>query len=177
VALQIPVLAAHPTNGGLWVGAFEVVAISAGAWMLAAALARTHSSVNRRGEGWEAIATAARIAFGISFLAFGASHFMYAAYVESVTPKWIPWHPFWAYAIGVAHVAAGVSLLSRVQARLAAVLLAMMFGSWVIIVHAPRVAAAHGNRNEWTSLVVALTMCGAALIFFAALAPRPTMRG
>jgi uncharacterized membrane protein YphA (DoxX/SURF4 family) len=104
----------------------------------------------------------ARLAFGASFLVFGLSHFLYHAYVESVIPAWIPAHPFWAYAIGIAHLAAGISILTRVQARLAATLLAVMFGSWVVIVHAPRVTI--DSSREWTSLIVALAFCGASWI-------------
>jgi hypothetical protein len=37
-----------------------------------------------------------------------------------------------------------------------------MFLLWVVIVHAPRVAAAPHNANEWTSAFVALAMAGSA---------------
>jgi len=48
---------------------------------------------------------------------------------------------------------------------LATTLLGIMYFFWVLIVHAPRVAAALQNGNEWTSGFVALAMSGAALIF------------
>jgi len=39
-----------------------------------------------------------------------------------------------------------------------------MFGSWVLILHIPR-ALAHGrDPNEWTSMLIALAMCGGALL-------------
>ena len=41
-----------------------------------------------------------------------------------LVPKWLPpSREFWAYATGIGHIAAGVAILTGVQARLAAVLL------------------------------------------------------
>jgi hypothetical protein len=39
-----------------------------------------------------------------------------------------------------------------------------MFFLWVVIVHAPRIAASPHNGNEWNSGLVALAICGAAWI-------------
>jgi len=79
-----------------------------------------------------------------------------------VIPAWLPAPRFWALATGGAHAAAGLSLLTNVRARLAAALLAAMFGSWVVVLHAPRAAAHPHDPREWGSLLVALAMCGAS---------------
>lgn len=164
--LHVAQLVTQPGSGGAWVVAAEVVGLCAAAWMLAATLARDDTPLAGIGafvaRNADVVTTVARLGFGASFLVFGWSHFVYHAYVESVIPAWVPAHRFWAYAIGVAHLAAGVSILARVQARLAATLLAAMFGSWVVIVHAPRVTA--DSAREWTSLIVALAFCGASWI-------------
>jgi uncharacterized membrane protein YphA (DoxX/SURF4 family) len=101
--------------------------------------------------------------------AFGVLHFLYIAYIVYVTPSWIPAHVFFAYATGIAHVASGVSLLTGVLARLAAYLTAAMFGSWVLIVHVPRVVRDPSTPSEWTSMLIALGMCGGALLIASAL--------
>jgi uncharacterized membrane protein len=168
VLLHLPRLVAQPRNGGFWVVAFEVVAICAVAWMLAAYL--NAESDRARKDVWRRVGTSARLAFGVSFLAFGLSHFVYREYVASVIPAWIPAHQFFAYATGCAHVAAGLSLITRIQARLAATMLAVMFGSWVLVVHVPRVVA-HANKDEWTSLIVAVAMCGGSWLVSACVAP------
>jgi uncharacterized membrane protein len=166
--LHVAAVAMHPGNGGAWVVFSEVLGLSAAVWMLAATLAQDDAP--SRGLGAylahqaDAVSATARVCFGASFLVFGMSHFLYLGYVESVIPAWIPFHRFWALATGVAHLAAGVSILTRVKARLAATLLAIMFGSWVVIVHAPRLIAAQENSGEWTSLIVALAFCGASWI-------------
>lgn len=109
------------------------------------------------------VATGLRVALGLAFVAFGISHFVYHGYVESVIPAWIPAHRFFAYATGVAHIAAGCSLITPVQERLATLLLAVMFGSWVLVLHIPRALAHLAHHSEWTSLFVAVAMCGGAL--------------
>jgi uncharacterized membrane protein YphA (DoxX/SURF4 family) len=145
---------------------FEVCAIAAAATFFAASLLREDQLfVGESGDSWQFVAVAARVAFGLSFIAFGISHFMYAAYVESVIPSWIPGHTFFTYFTAMAHIAAGLSLVSGIRYRLAATMLTIMFGSWVLMLHMPRVALALTNSNEWTSLIVAIAMCGGAWLF------------
>jgi uncharacterized membrane protein YphA (DoxX/SURF4 family) len=156
VALHLPRFIVAPKDPGVWVPAAEIFALCAAAWLLVSRL--------RQGDQWGHVALVARVVFGATFLAFGFSHYLYHLYVESVIPSWIPAHVFFTYATGAAHAAAGLSVLTGIQARLAAALLAVMFGSWVLIVHVPRVIGAQGNKNEWTSLFVAVAMCGGAWI-------------
>jgi hypothetical protein len=80
-----------------------------------------------------------------------------------VTP-WIPWHLFWAYFTGAAFVAAALSFVAGKMVRLAAGLLGLMFFLWVLVLHAPRVAASPRNGDEVTSLLVALAMGGVSFI-------------
>jgi uncharacterized membrane protein YphA (DoxX/SURF4 family) len=154
--LHLPRLALDPSNGGAWTGAFEVLALGGGAWVMA-------------GPATERIG---RRCFALSLPVFGALHFIYSDYVAFVIPAWIPAHYFWAYVTGAAHIAAGASIASGVRARLAATLLAVMFGSWVLILHVPRVAASLDGREEWTSLFVAMAMCGASWLIAGSLGGR-----
>ena len=102
--------------------------------------------------------------YGVPLIVFGIQHFLYAQFISTLIPVWIPRRLFWAYFVGTAFIAAAVSIATKGQARLAAILLGAMFLSWVIIVHAPRVAAHLRNGNEWTSAFIALAMCGGAWI-------------
>lgn len=148
--LQLPPVVSAPYNGGLWTTTFETLALCCGAWVMAG---------EPRG-----VARAARLTFGASLFVFAALHVVYHEYVSFVIPSWIPFHPFWTYATAAAFAAAGVALLSGIRARLAATLLGAMFGSWVLIVHVPRVVGAPTVRAEWTSLFICLAMCGAGWI-------------
>jgi predicted membrane channel-forming protein YqfA (hemolysin III family) len=174
VTLFVPQLVVNPQNGGTWVVFWEVAALSAAAWLFASATSEARADSPSLVAS-PRVANGTRIVFGLAFVAFGASHFVYHEYVEAVIPAWIPFHKFFAYATGGAHIAAGVSLLSRVREQLATALLAVMFGSWVLVLHVPRVIAAPRTGNEWTSLFIAVAMCGAALVFRGCLpAARPS---
>ena len=142
---HLPKLVAHPTSVGAWVVACETMALAGAAWVFVGA------------------AVTGRILFGLSMLLFGLSHFMYHDLVASLVPAWIPGRLFWAYFTGVAHCAAGVSLLTNVMARLAAALTGVMLGMFALLVNGPR--AVHlQTRNEWGSLCVAVALSGAAWI-------------
>jgi uncharacterized membrane protein len=158
--LHVPMMLAHIHNGSVWTSAFECLAICSAAWLLADALAGDARATD---DPLRWLADLARYTFGICLPVFGALHFIYWEYVASVIPDWIPGsHVVWAYATGVAHVAAGLAMLSGVAARWAATLLGVMFSSWVLIVHVPRVIAHPQAQNEWTSLWVAVALSGGA---------------
>ena len=61
-------------------------------------------------------------------------------------------------------------MLTRVQEQLATALLSVMFGTWVLVLHIPRVIAHPRTGNEWTSMLIAAAMCGGSLIVRAFLA-------
>lgn len=169
VLLHAPALAAAPRNGSEWTGASETFALSGVALVL---FGLTRLSVAWRRIPDELTArciTIGRIFVGVSMLGFGTLHFLYIPYVAVVIPNWIPTHVGFAYATGIAHIAAGLSILTGVLARIAALCAAAMFGSWVLILHIPRALAHLHEANEWTSVLIALAMCGGSLLIAATL--------
>jgi len=170
LVLYLPQLVAHPM-GSAWTGAFETFALFGGTWLLAALLpAEGHrprfNRVVDRG------ATLGRLCFGVSLPVFGIAHFVYHDFVASWVPKWIPYPLFWAWFTGACHFAAGVAIVINVLARLAATLAGIMYGSWVLIVHIPRVMAAPHDAFEWNGIFVASMLCGSALLVAGAAATR-----
>jgi uncharacterized membrane protein YphA (DoxX/SURF4 family) len=168
--LHVPALIAAPNKGGAWTGAFETFALSGAALLLWGLTAHGWASDRAPSSLAARASTIGRLMYGVSMPVFGILHFLYIPYIVFVTPSWIPAHLFFAYATGVAHVASGLSLLSGVLSRLAAYCTAAMFGSWVLIVHAPRVFRHSHTPSEWTSMLIALAMCGGALLIASALA-------
>jgi len=156
ILLHAPRVVAHPTNVGAWNGVAEISALAAAGLI---AFAQSGAAQERAAR----LSLIGRLVFGLCPLVFGLAHFSYADFTASMVPSWIPpSQHFWAYATGTAHVAAGVGILSGVQARLAARLLSLMFAGFVVLLHAPRVFADPGSRLEWTMLGIALSLTGAA---------------
>jgi uncharacterized membrane protein YphA (DoxX/SURF4 family) len=106
-----------------------------------------------------------QVAFGLCALIFGAAHFVYMNYTAPLVPKWLPpSQDFWAYATGVGHIAAGVAILTGVQARLAAILLTLMFASFTPLVHVPMLLAEPSSHWIWNENAVNIALIGAAWV-------------
>ncbi|GLQ46316.1 hypothetical protein GCM10007862_13670 [Dyella lipolytica] len=106
-----------------------------------------------------------QIAFGVCAVLFGGAHFFYMNLTVPLVPKWLPpSQVFWAYATGVAHIAAGVAILTGVKARLAAILLAIMYASFTPLVHLPMLLANPTSRWIWTENVLNVALVGCAWV-------------
>jgi uncharacterized membrane protein len=110
------------------------------------------------------IFTAGRFFIAVSLFVFGAQHFIYAQFVSTLIPAWIPARLFFAYFVGAAFVAAGLSFATKIRGQLAAKLLGLQFFIFVAVVHVPRIVTHLNNANEWTSGFVALVFCGLSWI-------------
>jgi uncharacterized membrane protein YphA (DoxX/SURF4 family) len=98
-------------------------------------------------------------------MVFGSAHFNYIDFTATFVPAWIPPSPtFWAWATGFGHLLAGFALVSDTLARLAASCLAGMMGSFVLLVHLPRVLGGPDLHAEWIMLGMSSTMTGSALL-------------
>ena len=160
VLRYVPALVTRVHDPGPWTVIFEILAMVGGAWVLAASLPSDSSgSPSWDGVVWR-LADVGRFLIAISLVVFAVQHFMYARFVATLVPAWIPGHLFWAYFTGLAFVAAALAIATKNMMRLAAMLLGTMFLLWVVLLHAPRVAGAPRNGDEVTSLFVAVAMCG-----------------
>ena len=101
--------------------------------------------------------------------AFGTEHFTLTKLIASIVPSWIPWHLFWAYFVGACFIAAGLSLVTRIQARLAASLLALTFFLFVVLMDVPGWAHNPRNRFGLTLALRELSFSGGALALAASL--------
>lgn len=160
--IHAPIVIATPRNGTAWVRLFETFALAGAALVLAGTLGATRTSAQARQS--DRLITFGRWCFGIALPVFAATHFIYADFVATIVPAWIPGRLFWAYFTGAAHLLAGLAIVSNIQARLAATLAGAMYGAWALILHVPRVITDTGNGQELANLFVAVALCGAAWV-------------
>ena len=98
-------------------------------------------------------------------LLFGGAHFFYMNRTAPLVPKWLPpTQAFWAVATGIGHIAAGVAILAGVQARLAAILLTVMYASFTPLVHAPMLLADPSSQMIWSENALNLALIGTAWV-------------
>ncbi len=115
--------------------------------------------------------------YGAPIAAFGTEHFTVTKDIASLVPAWIPWHWFWAYFVGACFIAAGLSLATRIQARLAASLLALTFFLFVVLMDAPGWARHPHNRFALAIALRELSFSGGALALAATLTGPGRARG
>jgi uncharacterized membrane protein YphA (DoxX/SURF4 family) len=145
-------------NPNPWTVSAENLALASGALIISGVAIKPDAVTTR-----SALLRYGIILFALSLFVFATQHFMYADFIATLVPAWIPFKLFWAYFIGVAFFLSSISLLTNIKTRLASALLGLMFLFWVIFLHLPRVAAATHIEPEKTSMFIALAMCG---IFF-----------
>jgi uncharacterized membrane protein YphA (DoxX/SURF4 family) len=109
--------------------------------------------------------------------AFGTEHFTLAKAVASLIPAWIPWHLVLTYVIGACFIAAALSLVTGIQARLSASLLALTFFFFVVLMDAPGWARSPGNRFALALTLRELSFSGGALALAASLSQQSRKAG
>jgi uncharacterized membrane protein len=162
VFLSVPVAAADCRWCAHWTSALKTLALSGGAWLVAATAT---SSVRVR----LLMAGAGRIFFAVFLLLCGIQHFIWANAVAGLVPAWISHRLFWTYFAGTALAAGAVGILIPKTRRLAGGLTGIMIFSWVFLVHLPRAIQFFGAQsgNETTAMFEALAFSGMAFIIAA----------
>lgn len=157
VAFLLPRALTHATVWVSWEDVAERAAMALGgvlAYAQASGVGQAHAN---------GLARVARPVFGLCLVVFGISEFVYAKFTASMVPAWLPPSViFWTYLTGAAQIAAGLAVISGVQARLAAILLTAMYLIFSLIVHLPRVIADPSGLMHWSENAVNLVLAGAA---------------
>ena len=159
---RLPRLLLTIHDPGPWTSGAEVLALCGGALIVAGTFPAERPPLIRDDKAISKIIVLGRYIFALPLIVFGVQHFLYGRFVATLVPGWVPGRLFWVYLIGCAFCATTLAVVTQINARMAATLLGLMFFLWVLIVHAPRVAGASRNGNEWTSLFVALAMSGSS---------------
>ena len=158
-------------NGRERTRALEPLSLSGAAFVLAGRSPSTAASAS-----WNSLidklATLGRYLFSLPLLIYGLQHFLYASFIATLIPAWMPARLFLAYFTGVAFIAAGLSITSGIAARLACFFLGLMFFLWTVLLHAPRVVSHLNNGDEWSSAFVALAMAGASFLLLPSFSER-----
>jgi len=150
----------HYAEFWVYSGAAEQLAIATGGMLIyAATRMRLHEPLRA------SLTHLGQRVFGVCALLFGGAHFFYMNLTVPLVPKWLPPNPtFWAYATGVAHIAAGMAILTGVKARLAAIWLTVMFASFTPLVHLPMLLNNPASRTNWSENALNLALVGVAWV-------------
>jgi len=144
------------------------------AFLIAAILAAGREF--RRARGLDKADPLGRVTLAIPIAVFGAEHLSSAHAIMNAVPRWMPGKLFWTYFVGIALIAAALSIIFRVWIRLSATLLSFLLFCFVALIHVPNAIAAPRDRIAWTIVARDSSFsAGALLLAFAG--GRKTLRG
>ena len=103
---------------------------------------------------------------------FAAEHLVGAQFLMQMVPTWMPARLFWAYFVGLALLAAAISILFKRYIRLSGTLLGIMFFLFVLLIHLPRVFSNPGDRISWAVALREVAFGGAAWALAGGQSPR-----
>ncbi|MGB6391037.1 MAG: hypothetical protein WBF14_01600 [Candidatus Acidiferrales bacterium] len=131
----------------------------------------------QKARGFDKLILFGPLFYAAPLAAFGTEHFTLTAAIASIVPAWIPWHEFWAYFVGACFIAAALSMVTRIQARLSASLLALVFFLFVVLMDVPAWAQNPRDRFGLTLALRELAFSGGALALAASFTEQWRERG
>ena len=111
--------------------------------------------------------TVARYLYAIPFRIFGVMHFINGSQMAGYVPSFIPGGVFWVYLVGVALIAACVSIIIEKYTKLACLLLALLLIIFVLSMHLPGIIGAADDAAmaaAMSSLLKDSALAGGALL-------------
>src|SRR5277367_3405696 len=139
----------------------------AGCALLVIGLIKVLKEEAPRARGLDKILPFGRLFLATPMAVFGTEHLTDTAGIASIVPKWMPAHTFWAYLVGIALIAAALSITLKIQARLVATLLGAMFCCFVLMIHISNIVASKGDRFLWAVGLRDIAFAGGAFAFAA----------
>lgn len=162
LVVQLPKLVADLSSPDAWTTVFETVMLASGGFIIAAFLPDAYPDRPKWRHTLAALGVISRYLFASSLVVFAVLHYIYASYIQSLVPAWLPGAVVWTWLVFAGFVLSAFSLFTRLQMRLASVTLGSMYLIWVLILHAPRALHKLTVEPEWSSLCIALCVGGIA---------------
>ena len=101
---------------------------------------------------------------GFALIAFGISHFGYAALTASLVPSWLPSHFFWVYFTGTTYTLAGIALVFGILRRTAAYLAALQMALFGILVWLLKIALGTWDIDTLNETAISFMLAASALV-------------
>ncbi len=120
--------------------------------VLATGLAACRRKLARGPLGVRAIALG-RVFVAAPLATFGGLHLAAAKGISTMVPVYMPWRLFWAYLVGVALIATGLSLISNRMVRWSPLLCGAMLLAFVAMLQIPRTLQNPHDRIAWAVML------------------------
>jgi len=118
-----------------------------------------------RAHGVGKIVALSNLCYAVPLAVFGALHLWGVDFVLPLVPQYMPGRLFWAYLVGVALVAAGLSIAAKIQVRWSGLLVGIMLFLFVAMLDIPGSLSNPGDRFGWTVLIRESSFAGGGWVF------------
>ncbi len=146
---QLTTALQQPGNASQWTVTLEILALCSGTAVWS---------------GLPRVQRIARYAFAVALAGFAVLHYLYADYIVTLIPAWMPAHYVLNALVLIGFAGTAVCLVINRFTRLANTLLGCMFVIWVLTLHLPRCLASPSKEPEWSSGCIALAMAGIGFV-------------
>jgi len=109
---------------------------------------------------------AGQIIYAIVMAIFGIFHFANGGNMTGFVPSWLPAPKFWVYLVGLALIAAAVSIIINKKASLATLLLGIMLVIFVLAIHLPGALGSDQAAAQLSSTMLLKDLALAGAAFF-----------
>jgi uncharacterized membrane protein len=106
-----------------------------------------------KARGLDKVVALGNLFFALPLAVFGAEHFAAARGIMQGVPKFMPWPLFWTYFVGVALLAASLSIATKIQVRWSGLLFGIMMFLFVAMMDLPGTLAEPHNRFNWALML------------------------
>jgi hypothetical protein len=110
--------------------------------------------------GLDKIVVLSNLCFALPLAVFGAEHLSAAQFIQMGVPSFVPWHLFWAYFVGLALLAASLSIATKIQVRWSGLMFGIMMFLFVAMMDIPGVLQDTKNRFSWALMLRELAFGG-----------------
>lgn len=115
-----------------------------------------------RSTSLDKILALSNMCFAIPLAVFGTEHFAEAKSIMGLVPAYMPWRLFLTYFVGVALLAASLSIATRIQVRWSGLLFGIMMFLFVTMMDFPGALANRHERIPWVILFREMSFGGGA---------------
>jgi uncharacterized membrane protein len=120
-----------------------------------------------RARGLDRVVALSSLCFAVPLAVFGAEHFAEAKSIMQLVPAFMPGRLFWTYLVGVALLAASLSIATKIQLRWSGLLYGIMMFLFVAMMDLPAALANPRDRISWVLLFRELSFGGGAWLLAA----------
>lgn len=103
-----------------------------------------------KARGVDKIVALTNLCFAPPLAVFGALHLFAPDFVQDLVPKYMPAHMFWVYFVGVALIAAALSIAAKIEVRWSGLLFGIMMFLFVAMLYLPFAVTHMQARITWT---------------------------